>query len=259
MRNAITIIKLGGSIITDKSRPYIPNLPVLKRLAREIKKSGVPVIIVHGAGSFAHTSAKKYGGKKGYSSQIGISRVFNDAIKINNVVVECLISKRLPAISFRPNSLFVARGGKMKYHNLDAVLLSLKQELIPVLYGDVILDEKWKTTIFSGETIILHLVLFLQKKDIKVEKVIQVGRTDGVQDENGKTIRQISLTSFKKYKKTIFGSNETDVTGGMLHKVEVSLVLAKGNVPTSIISGLKKNELYNSLVYDTNSGTLIHK
>jgi len=240
MRNAITIIKLGGSIITDKSRPYIPNLPVLKRLAREIKKSGVPVIIVHGAGSFAHTSAKKYGGKKGYSSQIGISRVFNDAIKINNVVVECLISKRLPAISFRPNSLFVARGGKMKYHNLDAVLLSLKQELIPVLYGDVILDEKWKTTIFSGETIILHLVLFLQKKDIKVEKVIQVGRTDGVQDENGKTIRQISLTSFKKYKKTIFGSNETDVTGGMLHKVEVSLVLAKGNVPTSIISGLKK-------------------
>src|SRR5690606_3594630 len=166
----IVIIKLGGSVITDKSTPYSANTDVIQRLAREIKKSHVKVLIVHGQGSFAHTSAKKYGGKKGYLSLFGIANVFKDAMEMNRIVMDCLLSEKIPAVSFRPNSLFVSSLGKMQKHNLEAILAALEQGMVPVLYGDVIMDKKWKTTIFSGETSTAYITDYLMDKKITVGK-----------------------------------------------------------------------------------------
>ena len=190
MKKRVTIVKLGGSIITDKTKPYTPNLITLKRLAHEIKKAGVPVVVVHGQGSFAHTSAKKYGGKKGYKNTLGIAKVFLDAMEMNRVVMQELLKAKIPAVSFRPNSLFLSQSGALKKSNLEPVLEAFSQGLVPVLYGDVIMDTSWQTTIFSGEVSTRHLVLFLARQKLNIKEIIQVGITDGVYDELGKTIRQ---------------------------------------------------------------------
>lgn len=247
MKKKVVIIKLGGSIITDKSKPYTANIQVIKRLAREIKKADVPVIIIHGQGSFAHTSAKKYGGMKGYKSLWGIAKVMRDAMEMNRIVMDELLNAKLPAISFRPNSLFFAESGKMKKNNLATVLEALEQGLIPVIYGDVILDKKWKTTIFSGETVTRHLVNFLVKNKIKIKKVVQVGVTDGAYDDEGKTIEEITASTFQNIKKHLFATKTTDVTGGMQHKVEEAIRLAKIGIPTIILNGNRKNELLHTL------------
>ncbi|OIP57930.1 MAG: hypothetical protein COX79_02945 [Candidatus Levybacteria bacterium CG_4_10_14_0_2_um_filter_36_16] len=241
--NHITIIKFGGSIITDKSKPYTPNLPIIKRLISEIKKVGIPVIVVHGQGSFAHTSAKKYGGKKGYSSLWGIAKVFRDAMEMNRIVMDAFMDAKLPAVSFRPNSLFMAKSGKIFTHNLEVISEALRQGLTPVLYGDVIMDKTWKTTIFSGETSTYHLVNFLSKKKIKVDKIIQVGATDGIYDNNNKTIRNITTNNYEEIKNYLFEAKTTDVTGGMRHKVEEAILVAKKGVATYIINGSRKGEL----------------
>lgn len=257
MRNTIIIIKLGGSIITDKSKPYTLNLPVIKRLAKEIKKANIPVIIVHGAGSFAHTSAKKYGGKKGYSSLWGVSKVARDAQALDQIMIDELIDAKIPAISFRPNSLFVARKGQLASHNLIAVLEALRQGLVPVLYGDVILDESWKTTIFSGETSTKYLVGFLQDNNVRINKVIQVGITNGVYDLDGVTIPEISKSSYTVLKKDIFESRGTDVTGGMKHKVENALEISSMGVKTYIVNGLQKGTLIEVLQGKVIKGTIV--
>lgn len=257
MRNTITIIKLGGSIITDKSKPYILNLPVIKRLAKEIKKANIPVIIVHGAGSFAHTSAKKYGGKRGYSSLWGVSKVARDAQALDQIIIDELIDAKIPAISFRPNSLFVARKGQLTSHNLITVLEALKQGLVPVLYGDVIIDRSWNTTIFSGETSTKYLVGFLQDNNVRVDKVIQVGITDGVYDLDGVTIPEISKSSFRVLKKSIFESGGTDVTGGMKHKIENALEISNMGVKTYIVNGLQKDTLIGALQGKVIKGTIV--
>ncbi len=257
MRNTITIIKLGGSIITDKSKPYTLNLPVIKKLAKEIKKANIPVIIVHGAGSFAHTSAKKYGGKKGYSSLWGVAKVARDAQALDQIMIDELIYAKIPAISFRPNSLFVARKGQLASHNLTTVLEALKQGLVPVLYGDVILDQSWNTTIFSGETSTKYLVDFLQDNNVRVNKVIQVGITDGVYDLDGVTIPEISKSSYKVLKKNIFESRGTDVTGGMKHKIENALEISSMGVKTYIVNGLQKDTLIEVLQGKVIKGTIV--
>jgi isopentenyl phosphate kinase (EC 2.7.4.-) len=58
-------LKLGGSLITDKTRENAPRLDVIRRLAREISgalATAPPKLVLgHGSGSFGHAAARKYG------------------------------------------------------------------------------------------------------------------------------------------------------------------------------------------------------
>ena len=70
MTTETVFLKLGGSLITDKDKPYTPRLDKLKELALEIKTvlDSTPdllLILGHGSGSFGHTAAKKYGTRNG--------------------------------------------------------------------------------------------------------------------------------------------------------------------------------------------------
>jgi len=45
----LTILKLGGSVVTEKGALLTPNMPAIRRLAREVSDAGVsPLILVHG-------------------------------------------------------------------------------------------------------------------------------------------------------------------------------------------------------------------
>lgn len=254
---SLTIIKLGGSIITDKSKPYTANFKAIRQLIKEIKKANLTCLVVHGAGSFAHTSAKKYGGKKGYNSLLGVTIVSRDAQALNQIILEEFIKAKVPAITFRPNSMFSANEGKAATQHLIPLVIAINQGIIPIIYGDVIMDNQWKTTIFSGETSTGHIVDFLIKNNFIVKKVVQVGRTDGVYGANGVTIPLITEQNFQDHKKDIFQLKTADVTGGMMHKVEEALKLGKKGLKTYIINGTKKNALYNALIDQNFIGTKI--
>jgi len=254
---SIVLIKLGGSVITNKSKEYTARPDVITRLAKEIKKANVSVVIAHGSGSFGHTSATKYGGKKGYKSTWGVAKVARDAMEINRIVMDILIEEKIPAISMRPMSMIIAKKGEVEKNLFENISLLLKQGITPVVYGDVILDTNWKTTIFSGETTLDLIGLYLLKNDFKIVKNIQVGITDGVYDENKKTIPEITKKNYHQYKSSIFKSKNIDVTGGMKHKIESSLVLAEKKIPTYIINGLVKNNLYKALVGKAVRSTII--
>ena len=60
MDGMMIIVKLGGSIITDKAEYRKFRADTVDRLAGEIVSSGKQVIIVHGAGSFGHILAKEH-------------------------------------------------------------------------------------------------------------------------------------------------------------------------------------------------------
>jgi isopentenyl phosphate kinase len=253
----ITIIKLGGSVITDKKTAYVAKTAIIKRLAKELRVCRDSLVIAHGSGSFGHTSAAKFGGKKGYKSLIGIAKVARDAMEINRIVMDILVKEGLPAISFRPISLILANGGKTKTNHFQVIEQALLQDLIPVVYGDVILDSKWKSTIYSGETTLNQIAVYLKKKGFKINRIIEVGETDGVLDGQKETIKTISKISWPKIKKFIFKLNTKDVTGGMSHKIEEALKIASFGIETLIINGTSVNELKNALIEKQTKGTVI--
>ena len=63
------------------------------------------------------------------------------------------------------------------------------------------------------------------------------------------TVPEINARNFKDFKKSIGGSASTDVTGGMLHKVEESLLIAKElGIKTLIINGMVKGNLEKAIL-----------
>jgi isopentenyl phosphate kinase len=253
----ITLVKLGGSIITDKQTAYLARLDVIRRLAKELKCCPDSLIIAHGSGSFGHVSAVKFGGKKGYKSKEGFAKVALDAMEINQIVMNSLVGQKIPAVSFKPMSMIVASSGKMDSSFFEPVNQALLQGFIPVVYGDGILDRQWKSTIFSGETTLSKIGMYFKDQGYTINKIIEVGETDGVYDDKKQTIKTISKTSWPKIKQFIFSSNRSDVTGGMEHKIEEALRMAKVGIETIIINGNRKNELQKALLNKQVKGTVI--
>lgn len=252
----IILVKLGGSIITDKSKPYTLRSKVLTRLAKELTSSAYPLIISHGAGSFAHTSAQKYGGMQGYTNTLGLATVAKDALSLNTIVVDALIQAGIPALSFRSLNTVITRDGTIQESFFGPLIEALQQGFTPVVYGDVILDTSWKSTIYSGEKILGEIARYLQNKNFKIKKVIEVTNTDGVYDGKKKTISRITADNWQDVKKAIHITNN-DVSGGMLHKVEEALFLTENDIATNIINGLRVNELSKALNNISTKGTLI--
>lgn len=254
----VVLIKFGGSIITDKNTPYKARPDVIRRLAQELKKiKEFSIVLSHGVGSFAHTSANEFGGKKGYKSKWGIAKVARDAMEINRIVMDILIEEGLPAVSLRPMSMMLTSAGKLNKDLFEIVEETLNQGLMPVVYGDVIWDKKWKSTIYSGEKTLNEIGLYLSKRDYKVNKIIQVGETNGVYDDKGNTIPLINSKNWKKIEQYVLSSKRIDVTGAMHHKIENALSISDKGIETWITNGVIPNELLYALQGKNLHGTII--
>ena len=68
--NEVYIVKLGGSVITDKNQPFSIRKIIISNLLTQIKNSEKKIIIVHGGGSFGHPLAKEYQIHKGFNPEI---------------------------------------------------------------------------------------------------------------------------------------------------------------------------------------------
>lgn len=253
----IILVKLGGSIITDKAKPYTLRSKVLQRLAKELTTSPYPLIISHGAGSFAHTSAQKYGGMQGYTNTLGLATVAKDALSLNTIVVNALIQVGIPALPFRSLNTVITREGTIQESFFCPLIEALRQGFIPVVYGDVLLDASWKSTIYSGEKILGEIAAYLLQRNYQIHSVIEVGITDGVYTQKHLRIPTITQTSWPKVVKEITKGHSPDVTGGMQHKIEEALLLTERNITTNIINGLRIHELSKALNNISTKGTLI--
>ncbi|KKS95912.1 MAG: Aspartate/glutamate/uridylate kinase [Microgenomates group bacterium GW2011_GWC1_43_13] len=262
MKNLV-LVKLGGSVITDKSKKFAVREKAIKRLGREVrdalKSFDGRLIIGHGAGSFAHIPAHKYKTKEGVTgsdSVYGLCVTEDAAKKLNTIVIEDFLSLRLPVFSFSPASFLISDRLRCGKSYIDPIKKALHIGVIPVVYGDVVLDKVTGCTIFSTEKILSILAQELQK-EYKI-KIIYATDVDGVYDDKGKVIPKISGKDFKFLKSAIAAVKGTDVTGGMLHKVEESLLLAKKTgIKTLIVNGTKEGFLKHAILGKKVKGTLV--
>lgn len=264
MKNLI-LVKLGGSLITDKTKPFVPRLDVIKRLAEEIhrvrKEKNIKLIVGHGGGSFPHKPAKDYKVNEGIinkESYKGISLVQDAASRLNRILIKSFIKIGENAVSIQPSSALIAKGGRIKKWYLDPIKEMLKSNLLPVVYGDVAIDIKKGCCIISTEEILNYLARQLGSK-----RIILAGITDGVftsdpqKNPDAKLIPEINSRNYKDIKGYLTGSAGIDVTGGMLHRVERMFELTKFGVEAEIINGEKEGNLKKALLGEKRLGTII--
>ena len=227
----LQFLKLGGSLITDKSQPHTPRLDLLDRIAEEIAKTlrKIPqqkLLLGHGAGSFAHVPASKYGTRKGVYTQQewrGFVEVWREASLLDNLVIEALQKADLPAIALHPSAAVIAQDGRVTSWDLSPIKTALEHGLIPVIHGDVIFDSIRGGTILSTEDLFDHLA-----RHLKPERILLAGQESGVWADYPKCtqlIPEITTTNFAEFKNILGGSAAIDVTGGMSSKVHQMLAL----------------------------------
>lgn len=241
-RDKLIFIKLGGSLITKKE-PYTLNLPKIREITREIhrlrKKMKFKLLIGNGAGSFAHISAKKFKTARGYinkKSKRGQSIVQDDAARLNRILIKELIKAGENSISVQPSAATVTNNGKIKFFYLEPIKNYLKNNLVPVVYGDVVADLKWGCAILSTEKIFNYLA-----KKLKPEKIVLMATVEGVYDFKKRIIPEINQKNFNQIKQFLKKAEKIDVTGGMSHKVMEAIEMAKDGIEVNIIGGKRGN------------------
>lgn len=265
MKKNITLIKLGGSIITNKEVPMLVREDVLKRLVEEIvraqKETGELFIVGHGQGSFAHAPALRYKTMDGFitaESPVGMAITQDSAAQLNRIVVKEFLAAGVPAVSCSFSNTLVTKGGEAA-HWCSAVLEEyLAKGLFPITGGDVIVDSAQGCTIWSTEKVLGHIAAhFAHSPMYTVKKVIHVAEVAGVLDGTGAVIPEITSSNLEKVRSLITTTKGFDVTGGMAHKLEESMKLAIGGVKTGIVTGLEKGVVYSSLIGERIAGTEI--
>lgn len=250
----IVAIKLGGSIITRKSKFKTPDLATIDALCAligEYHKKGIEFIVIHGAGSYAHIPAKEYGLAEGIRSEEGkvhYAYVHSLCEELSTIIINSLIKYRVPAVSFHP-ATFVTQNKKLPQKIDDKMLKRyLKEGFVPVTHGDVVLDKSQRTSIISGDGLMDHFGKRL------ADKLIFASDVDGLLtslNSKGELIREVNRKNFKSVYKLVGASQHTDVTGGMAGKIKNLMALkcpvyiVNGRYPSRIRSILEgKEDIY---------------
>jgi len=258
------ILKLGGSAITDKTGELAAKTEVINRLAEEIKRADLDnLIIVHGGGSFGHPSAAQYGIKDGYkdpSLKFGFAETHHIMTVLNGLVMDALILHEVPAVSIAPSSCIMTENGKIKTFDEAVVKSMMKMGFTPVLYGDVVLDDKMGFTVLSGDQLAAYLAI-----KFKAEKIVMGTDTDGIYDSdpktepNAKPYKHLTLEELKKVQSKIGKSAGNDVTGGMAGKITELIPAVEQGVHVTITGATKAQSIMRALVGKDVMGTEIEK
>jgi isopentenyl phosphate kinase len=259
-----TVLKLGGSVITNKKKPMTPNLRAIERLANEISRAKVSsLILVHGGGSFGHPVAERYGITEGFRdpSQIsGFSEIHRAMTELNDLVMKALISYNIPAVEVQPSSCVVTKAGRIFNMELRPLKKMLKMGFVPVLYGDAVLDSEKGFAILSGDQLVSYLAIKLG-----ADRIVMGVDEDGLYTADPKTdssahlIERITLEELKNLKHIIEGAKATDVTGGMLGKMLELIHAIEHKIKTLIINATKPQRVYKALKGEKVRGTIIKK
>ena len=110
--NEIILIKLGGSLLTDKNKPFSLREEILEKCLNQIIDSKKLIILIHGGGSFGHPLAKKYKISQGLNNSIedqiiGLSKTHDAMNQFNSIIIKKFLEKECPAISIQPSSIFI--------------------------------------------------------------------------------------------------------------------------------------------------------
>ena len=249
MLQDVVLIKLGGSVVTYKERPMTMNKVAIDKIFKSFLSVKVPVIVVHGGGSFGHYWSVKYDmhSKADRYPSDGIAVVHESMISLNHKLVKSMIKFRLNPYSVSPFS-FISNNKPIAKKIVELASMT-RDKIIPVTYGDIVYRTNHKYSILSGDELMTMLSYLLRPK-----KVVFAINVDGIyRDPRTKEI--IDMVEEKSRIK--FSNVNFDVTGGMKRKVREALKISLAGIDVHFVNGFKPDRLLKILDNKKTKGTVI--
>lgn len=255
------IVKLGGSVVTVKDMPMTADHENVKRLAEEIKATWpTPLVVIHGGGSFGHPVAKRYGIADGFTSErqvIGFTRTHQAMVALNTIIVDALLDEGIPALSVAPSAFIAAYDGRMPRGDFENIGRLVVKGMLPVLYGDAVIDKSRGFSILSGDQLAVRLAV-----SMGANRLIFGVDVDGVYTSNPKLAPQARLIDRLSLEKLegfveIGKALTTDVTGGMLGKVSEARAAVEAGIEVRMVNATKPGVILKALRGEPVAGTVL--
>ncbi len=229
MHNQV-MLKLGGSVITDKAGNDVIDRQQLAAIAAALKESEFSGYLVHGAGSCGHPEAHRYHLDQGAdrSNAVGIGITHRAVSGLNRAVVEALQNEGIDAIGVHLLDSCLADDGRLVSAPVELLQRLTALGITPVLHGDVVLDRSRGACIVSGDQVISVLA-----PQLSVDRVGLATDVPGVLSD-GQVVRTITPSDVAGL--SIGASSTVDVTGGMQGKIRELLALAGAGVESHIFA-----------------------
>jgi isopentenyl phosphate kinase len=259
----VTLLKLGGSLITDKVRPQVARHRVIADLARQIadaRAAGCGDLVVgHGSGSFGHPAAAAgdvAGGLAAGGGAAAASRTQQAAHRLHRLLAEALEAAGALPFSLLPGSFLVTRGGRGGRLFAEPLHRALLAGFVPLVGGDVVLDREQGVAIASTEQVLLALARRLRPPFVAA-RAIWLGSTAGVLGADGEPVAELDAAHWRRLRPTASGAAGPDVTGGIRLRVGTALALAAHGVPSWIGDGRVEGALAAALAGAPRGGTRV--
>ena len=220
----LTVLKLGGSVITDKDSPETVDDAsldgVLDAVAAAVDTDTERLVVVHGGGSFGHVHAAEHGVSTtdGSDEAAAVAAIHGAMKRLNAEVVDRLQARDVAAVPVHPLSVAARDEEGALALPAGATAGLLDEGFVPVLHGDVIAHAGEGVTVLSGDEIVTSLA-----DSLGADRVGLCSTVPGVLDENDAVIAEIR--SFDDVASVLGDSASTDVSGGMAAKVRELLAL----------------------------------
>jgi isopentenyl phosphate kinase len=215
------VLKLGGSVITDKETPEtVDDAALASAVAAVADADPERLVLIHGGGSFGHANAAERGISRtdGSHDAADVWAIHDAMRRLNDAVLRRLHAEGVPAVPVHPLSLAARDAEATLRVPLESTATLIEEGFVPVLHGDVVGHAGSGATILSGDELVTRLAAGLD-----ADRVGLCSTVSGVYDGDGNVIPRI--TEFASVADVLGDADSTDVTGGMAAKVRALLDL----------------------------------
>ncbi len=269
MVQELTVLKLGGSLITDKSKPYSIRHDVLNSAAREIKEcldEGLiqSLVIVQGVGSYGHPPVLEHQLHKGFQGPQQLLPLSWTQAKVNElrtIVTKSLHDAGIRIVLLHPSSFLITEKMRIVRHFLEPLESFLSLEMVPLIGGDILIDRAMKFSIGSGDTI-----ASLVGRELEAKRIIYASDVSGIYDcdpklnPDAELFNELNLSDLEEAISKMGKAGVVDASGTMRGKVasiEPIKDLIQEGLEVSITSMMKYGNLRSLLQGDTSKSTQI--
>lgn len=243
------LVKLGGSVITDKARPLTPRRPAMRALASAIAGLREPAMVVHGGGSFGHywsvrhdmhTRAAEYDAR-------GVAEVKDSMARLSALVTGALLKAGASPYPLAPSSI-------MRRSRPDAPAIRdaagvARAGWVPVTYGDALWAGGRRSFILSGDRI-----MSMVAAAVRPRLCVFALNADGVYSDPA--TREV-IPEMRAGQKALTESAGMDVTGGMARKLAESARIARAGIDVFVVNGNRPDRMIDAARGRRYRGTLI--
>lgn len=249
------LLKLGGSVLTDKAAKPRFKKTVARRLLGEAAKMDVPLIVMHGAGAFGHPLAKRHElGLRAVTPErrIGISETLASVATLHAAVTQAGVEAGLRTMPVPLHLTCQSEADGLVDVPVDRIQRLVDEGFTPVLCGTVVRDDRLGWRVVSADEMMEALA-----PEVDPRLAIFATDVEGVFDRDpghadAQVIPVLGLDGLDRIDAA--SGHGDDVTGRMRGKLERAFHVA-AHCPTWIVDGTVRGRVQDVLKGKTVPGT----